>query len=123
MKILAIAVAGAFGTLARYGLQGLVQNSIDSLFPWGTAVVNILGCLAFGVMASIFENYATISGQWRIIILIGFMGGFTTFSSFINDTNSLLVDSQWLWAAGNVAIQNVAGLAALLLGLRLGSLV
>jgi fluoride exporter len=121
-KLLFIALAGALGTLARYGLGGFVQEHSGKLFPWGTVVVNLLGCLVFGVVVSALEERWTMSGQIRSVILIGFMGAFTTFSTFVFETKELLSTEQWLPAIGYFTIHNAGGLGALLLGLVLGRL-
>lgn len=120
-KLVLIAIAGGLGTLARYGLSGLVQNGLkDTLFPWGTFAVNAIGCLIFGLLWTVMDERISISSETRTVILVGFMGAFTTFSTFIFDTGQLLEDSQWLLAFGNVAMQNVVGLAALFAGLAIG---
>ncbi len=121
-KLLLIAAAGAVGTLARYGLSGVVQRFTNSELPWGTVAVNLLGCLVFGTFWSLMESRLSISGETRTIILVGFMGAFTTFSTFAFETTQMLRDSQWLWAAGNLTVQNFVGIAALFLGLAIGRL-
>jgi CrcB protein len=123
-KLLLIAVAGALGTLARYGMTGAVQNVLGKDFPWGTVSVNLLGCLLFGVVWGLtMESRLTVSPEVRIILLVGFMGGFTTFSSFGFEAAKLLEDSEWLLALGYMALQNVGGLVAMFVGLALGRLV
>jgi fluoride exporter len=122
-KLFWIALAGAVGTLARYGLAGLVQNSVKGMFPWGTAAVNLSGCLAFGLLWSAMQSRLTIGPEIRTIVLVGFMGAFTTFSSFVFETGQLARDSEWMLALGNVALQNVVGLAALFVGLVLGRMI
>lgn len=119
-KLLLIALAGSIGTLARYGLSGFVQSLCGKIFPWGTVAVNLLGCLLFGLIWSSLEERWPTSGETRMIILIGFMGAFTTFSTFVFETEELLRDAQWLSALGYFAIHNIGGLAALLVGLTLG---
>lgn len=119
-KLLLIGLAGAVGTLARYGLSGLVQRLGEFSFPWGTMTVNLLGCLLFGLVWAWAEGRLIITGEVRTIILVGFMGGFTTFSSFAFETGMLLRDGQWLPALANVAVQNLVGLAALALGILAG---
>lgn len=119
-KIISLALAGALGTLARFGLSGLVQKFGGSSFPWGTAIVNLSGCLAAGLLWTLFENRWAVSGQTRTIVLIGFMGAFTTFSTLVVETGEMIRASQWLWAAGNIAIHNGLGLAALYVGISLG---
>lgn len=121
-KLLLIAAAGGLGTLARYGLTGVVQNLAGRSFPWGTVVVNVLGCFVFGVLWSSMEDRLAISPQSRQIVLVGFMGAFTTFSTFVFETGQLARDAQWLFAAGNLGLQNGLGLVALFAGLALGRL-
>ena len=120
-KLLLIAVAGALGALSRYGLAGLVHSLIDQMFPWGTAVVNLLGCLGFGFLWALMES--RFSPESRTVVLAGFMGAFTTFSTYMFETQQLLEDGQWLLAAGNLTLQNVVGLAAIFLGLLVGRFV
>ena len=122
-KLLWMALAGALGTLARYGLSKLVQDSTESLFPWGTLAVNVVGCLVFGTLCSALGERFAFSPQTRIILLVGFMGAFTTFSTFAFETGELLREGSWLLAAGNLTAHNMLGLAALFAGLALGRLI
>jgi len=123
-KLLLIGLAGALGTLARYGLSGLIANRFaESSFPWATACVNLVGCLAFGILWSMMETRLSLSSEIRAMILIGFMGAFTTFSTFVYETHGLMQNSLWLLAAGNLLLQNVIGIVALLLGLAIGRLI
>jgi CrcB protein len=115
-KLLWIALAGAVGSLSRYGLQGLVQRHAESMFPWGTLAVNVLGCFLFGLAWALAEERGVMAEDTRVILLVGFMGAFTTFSSFAYDTFHLARDAQWMLAAANVAAQNVVGFLALVLG-------
>jgi fluoride exporter len=121
-KLLLIAVAGSLGTLARYGLGGLIQDHTGKIFPWGTVTVNLLGCLAFGVVWSSLEERRLVSDETRTIILVGFMGAFTTFSTFIFELKGLLSDAEWLPAIGYFTIHNVGGIIALVVGIALGRL-
>ncbi len=118
IKLLLIAVAGGVGTLCRYGLGGLVQDG--KMFPWGTVSVNLLGCLAFGSIFSAMDRRLMLGGDVQIIILLGFMGGFTTFSSYMYELADQLRSAQWLAASGYFALQNLGGWAAMILGLFLG---
>lgn len=120
LKLVYLGLAGAAGTLARYGLSGLVGRSVGAGFPWGTAAVNVVGCLMFGVVWSVFEGRLAVSGQVKAVIFMGFFGAFTTFSTFAFETVQLLDDSQWVWAAGNVLLHTAAGLAAVMAGLAIG---
>jgi len=122
-KFVYLGLAGAAGTIARYWLSGVIQRNVTTAFPLGTAAVNIIGCLFFGLLWAFVENRLSISGQMRMIIFVGFFGAFTTFSSFVFETGQLLDESQWLWAAGNVLFQNVIGIAGILTGLAVGKLI
>lgn len=121
-ELLLLAAAGALGTLSRYWTMGLVQRFAGASFPWGTLVVNASGCLLFGVVWTLAEERLLLRGPTRFIILTGFMGAFTTFSTFAFETGQLMRDSQWLQAVGNVALQNVLGLVCLFVGFSLARL-
>jgi len=115
-----LAAAGAAGTLARYGMQGVVQRHSGGTFPWGTLVVNVLGCFLFGVVWAAATERHLLGSEARIVLLMGFMGAFTTFSSFAFETGELLRSAQWVAAAGNVCLQNALGVAGLLAGMIAG---
>jgi fluoride exporter len=118
IKLLFIALAGAAGTLCRFGLGGFVQEG--RLFPWGTVSVNLLGCLAFGLVFSSLERRMMLGGDVKIVLLIGFMGGFTTFSSYMYELAEQLRGQQWFAASYYFALHNFGGWAAMILGLFLG---
>ena len=122
-KFLFLGLAGAMGTFARYWLSGVTQRAITTAFPLGTASVNLVGCLLFGLLWAFLESRLSVSGQMRTVIFLGFFGAFTTFSSFAFETSQLLDDSQWLWAAGNILFQNVVGIAGMIIGLAIGKLI
>ncbi|KKL17840.1 hypothetical protein LCGC14_2481510 [marine sediment metagenome] len=119
-KLLLLAMAGALGTLARYGLARAVQRMIGMELVWGTLAVNVIGCFAFGLIMALASGRASITPEARIIILVGFMGAFTTFSTFIFETNQLLDQARWLHAAGSVILHNTVGILVLFAGLALG---
>jgi CrcB protein len=119
-KLTWLAAAGAVGTLARYGLGGLVQRLHQTSFPWGTLVVNGLGCFLFGLVWTLAEERLVIGGEMRTVILIGFMGAFTTFSTFAFETGAMLRDAEWLLAAGNLLAHNLLGLTLFFLGAATG---
>ena len=121
-KIALIALAGAFGTLCRYWLSGLTYDILGKDFPWGTWAVNILGCFLFGLVWILAEERGFLSAQARVLILTGFMGAFTTFSTFIFESAGFLEDGRYLPALANVAFQTIVGFAALFGGLLLGRL-
>lgn len=119
-KILLLALAGACGTLARYWLSGAVQGVMGRDFPWGTAAVNLLGCLLFGLVWVLADERQLIRAEFRVVLLVGFMGAFTTFSSLIFETGELMRGTQWAYAALNLMGQNLLGFAAFYIGAALG---
>lgn len=119
-KLLWLSAAGTAGTLARVGLSTLVQRTIPAHVPLGTAVVNVLGCLLFGLAFGWFEGHPGPAASYRLIVLAGFMGAFTTFSSYIFETLRLAESGRFAFAVTNLVAQNALGLAALGAGLFLG---
>jgi CrcB protein len=122
-KIVLIALAGACGTLCRYWLSGLAYDFLGRDFPWGTWAVNILGCFLFGLVWILAEERAFLSAQARLLILTGFMGAFTTFSTLVFESGALMNDGQWLRVVLNVGGQNLVGFVALYLGFGLGRII
>jgi len=119
-KWIAIAAAGALGTVSRYALAGLVQRWTGAGFPWGTFAVNALGCLAFGFVVGILEDRVALATSLRPFVLVGFLGAFTTFSTFAFESAELLVERQAGHVLANVAGQTVLGVILVLVGLAAG---
>lgn len=114
-----IAGAGGFvGSAARYALSTWVTTRLASgtLFPWGTLSVNILGSLAIGVLVGAMVELGDLSERARLLLVVGMLGGFTTFSAFSNETFALARAGQGAMAAGYVAASIAAGLAAVWAG-------
>ncbi len=118
-RIVLLCAAGSAGTLCRYGLAGLIHRFTGAGFPWGTLAVNIIGCFFAGAAWAFFENKWPAAGQVRVVVMIGFMGSFTTFSSYMLETQQLMRTAEWLPAAGNFMLQNGLGFLALLGGISL----
>jgi len=118
VRIFLIAVFGAIGTLARYGLQGIVQQRTAAVFPTGTLAVNLSGCLLLGFLGQLTLNRMVISPEMRVAMTIGFFGGFTTFSSFSWETIKMFEDGEWLWGGAYVLASVGIGLAFTLLGIH-----
>jgi CrcB protein len=116
-----IALFGAIGTLARYGLQGFVQIKTDSTFPYGTLLINLSGCFFLGLIGQITLNRVIIPPEWRMAIGIGFFGGYTTFSSFGWETAKMFESGEWLRASTYVAASVVLGLLLSVAGIRLAN--
>ena len=123
LQILVIAIAGAFGAVSRYGLSLLAYNLFGSGFPYGTFIVNIIGCFLLGFVMQISLATDVISGTWRLAITTGFLGALTTFSTFSYETMRYVSEGGWLLAAGNVAANIVLGLMATFGGLALARLI
>jgi len=121
LRLLLIAVFGAIGTLARYGLQGLVQVKMGSTFPYGTLAINLTGCFFLGLIGQFTLNRMVISPELRMAIAVGFFGGYTTFSSFGWETAKMLEAGEWLWATTYVVSSVVLGLFLSVAGIRLAS--
>jgi len=121
-KFALLALAGALGTLSRYGLVGFVHRINGASFPWGTVAVNLIGCFLAGLLWTLFETRWAVTGETRTLVLVGFMGAFTTFSAMILETGELLRSAEWVFAIANMVIQNGIGFVALFAGVTLGRL-
>jgi len=121
-KLAMLAIAGGLGTLARYSLAGLVHRYDGAAFPWGTLTVNVVGCFLAGLLWALFEGRWAVSGETRVIVFVGFMGAFTTFSAYMLESGELVRSAEWAYAAANVAAQNILGFTALFAGAALGRL-
>ena len=117
-KLLLIAVGGALGAVLRYLVSGWGQGLSPGLFPVGTLIVNVLGCLVFGFVGWIATGPRMVGEELRVFLMVGFLGGFTTFSTYAWETLALARDGQRVGAFANLALSNVLGLAALLVGAR-----
>ena len=95
MRIFLLLVFGALGTLARYILQGVIQTRVGGTFPSGTLVVNLIGCFLIGGIGEYALLHLSFPPEWRIGITVGFIGGFTTFSTYCWETVRMLQDGQW----------------------------
>ena len=121
LRLLLIGAFGAVGTLARYGLQGLVQIKMSSTFPYGTLLINLTGCFFLGLIGQLLLNRVIVPPEWRMAIAVGFFGGYTTFSSFGWETAKMLEAGEWLWATTYVVSSVVFGLLLSVAGIRLAN--
>jgi len=118
-KILLIGIAGLLGTLARYYLSGWADEWWGGTFPFGTLIVNALGCLAIGFLFHATEEKYLIDPALRSAVLVGFLGGFTTFSSFAVQSFTLLRGGEIFLAGVNILVSNIAGVILVWLGYAL----
>jgi fluoride exporter len=123
LKWVLLCVAGAAGTLARYTIGGCACQMMGIRFPYGTLAVNLLGCLIIGFVASLDGVKAWLTPDIRLWVMVGFLGAFTTFSSFIFETANLMKDGQLVLAFGNVFLSVFLGLIFFYVGVLLGKLV
>jgi CrcB protein len=108
-KTILVGLAGLIGTVLRYWLSDVVAKQYGETLPWGTLAVNLIGCLAAGVLFGLIEERFLLNGTVRAVILIGFLGGFTTFSAYGLQTFALLRDGEIGLALLNMVSSNVLG--------------
>jgi len=119
-KLLLIGAGGFIGSVLRYVVSGLVQTLSQSIaFPYGTLAVNVLGCLSIGFISELADSRALISPDTRVFLVVGILGGFTTFSAFGNETMNLIRDGEPALALVNVSAQVLLSLGAVWLGYTL----
>ena len=117
MNILFVAFGGALGSVSRYLLGTWVQSVSKSIdFPFGTLTVNLIGCFVIGFLSQLAEARGVFTSETRAFVFIGILGGFTTFSSFSNDTINLLRDGEIFNALANVGANVILGLLLVWLG-------
>jgi len=127
MKILIfIGIGGFFGSIARYGMTVGIQNWLGGRlgdFPVGTLVVNLLGCLVLGFLGHLLSERFEMAAELRFALTVGFIGAFTTFSTYAYETLAMAREGEQLFAWLNVLGSNALGLLAIWAGSRLGGLV
>ena len=110
-------VAGAVvGAPLRYFIQGRVQEVAGAGFPWGTLVVNVSGCLAIGLLLTLAEDRGALTREARLMLVTGFLGSYTTFSTFGWESYGLVQDGEIFRAAANIGLSVVVGFFAVWLG-------
>ncbi len=115
----AVFFGGGVGSVLRFVVSGWVYSRLDFSLPWGTLAVNVLGSFVIGVFSELFSSYLSVSPEVRMGLLVGLLGGFTTFSSFAMETVSLLRDGEFGYAVGNVVLNNALAILFAFLGLAL----
>ncbi|HWR03336.1 MAG TPA: fluoride efflux transporter CrcB [Humidesulfovibrio sp.] len=121
-KYFVLCLAGAAGTLARFWVSGYVQRLAGEGFPLGNFLVNLSGCLLFGLVYAVVESRSGLPGDMRLYVLTGFMGAYTTFSTYMFESVALMQHGQWLAASANLLGQTVLGVVCIIAGLALGRL-
>ena len=110
LRVILIGLAGLVGTLCRYWLSGVLARRYGETFPAGTLAVNVAGCFLIGFLFYMFQERYVVGQTARTVVLVGFLGGFTTFSSYGLQTFTLLRDGEFAYAVANVVASNLLGL-------------
>jgi fluoride exporter len=114
--VLLIALGGALGAVSRYGMSFWIQERVTGAFPYGTFIVNITGCLLMGIVMTRLNEGGPASVNWRFLVPVGFIGGYTTFSAFAFEAFRLLEQGLPLLGLGYVVCSVILGYGALWLG-------
>ncbi len=115
-NLVAIMFGGALGAAARYGAAGWIQRQSGARFPWGTLLVNLAACFLLGFLAGRWER-STAPAAWRLMWGVGFLGAFSTYSTFALETTHLIRDGWWSGVGTYLALHLVVGVAAVFLGM------
>ena len=116
VNILIIGIGGFLGAISRYGVALWIGQRWGRNFPLGTFVINVSGSFLIGLLMSLFTERFMVNPQWRLLLVVGFLGAYTTFSTFEYETGTLMKDGEWLIAGLNVVLSVFAGFVALKLG-------
>ena len=111
-----IGIGGFLGAITRYVVSAWIGQRWGRSFPLGTFAINVSGSFLIGLLMSLFTERFMVNPQWRLFLTVGFLGAYTTFSTFEYETGTLLKDGEWLVAALNIGLSVVAGFAALKIG-------
>lgn len=118
-NLIIVAVGGGVGSALRYLLQETLHKHIENFEPYGTLVVNILGCLLLGLLAGYAEQEKLVNASMNLLLISGFCGGFTTFSTFAYQGNTLFLSSKPMQAILYIGLSVIVGLIAAYFGYKL----
>ncbi|MDA8340456.1 MAG: fluoride efflux transporter CrcB [Nitrospiraceae bacterium] len=116
INYLIIGIGGFLGAIARYAIGVWIGQKWGRSFPLGTFVINVSGSFFIGLLMSLFTERLMVNPQWRLLLVVGFLGAYTTFSTFEYETGRLIKDGEWLIASMNVVFSVFAGFIALKIG-------
>ncbi|HEV7682408.1 MAG TPA: fluoride efflux transporter CrcB [Pyrinomonadaceae bacterium] len=122
LRLIYIGLAGAVGTLLRYWLSESIAKRFGETFPTGTLIVNLIGCFLAGLLFNLMLSRYPMSPTARTVLLVGFLGGFTTFSAFGLQTFTLLREGELGLALFNIGVSNIGGLLMVWVGFSLAKL-
>ncbi len=123
VKFLNLIIGGAAGTIARYFLAGVVYKFSGTSFPYGTLVVNLSGCFILGLLAALSDKKFIFGPDARVLLMIGFCGAFTTFSTFIFETDNLVRSGQVIRAFSNILASVIFGYILFRVGSFIGEVI
>lgn len=123
LNILVVAAGGSIGAVSRYLVSTWAAERFGAGFPYGTLIVNVVGCFIIGIFMTMTTERFIINPYWRLLITVGFVGGLTTFSSFSYETFRLLEDADMMMAFYNIALNLALGFFATWLGIGAARLV
>lgn len=123
LNILVVAAGGSIGAVSRYLVSTWAAERFGASFPYGTLIVNVVGCFIIGIFMTMTTERFIINPYWRLLITVGFVGGLTTFSSFSYETFRLLEDADMMMAFYNIALNLALGFFATWLGIGAARLV
>lgn len=116
MNYLIVGIGGFLGAISRYGIALWIGQKWGRSFPLGTFVINVSGSFFIGLLMYLFTERFMVNPQWRLLLVVGFLGAYTTFSTFEYETGMLVKDGEWLIASMNVIFSVFAGFVALKIG-------
>lgn len=119
MQMLWIGIGGFLGANARYAFGRWISHHLGIAFPWGTGIVNVTGAFLIGVIFTLLTDRVVDDPMWRQLVIVGFLGGYTTFSSFTFESVTMMQDGRWMPALAYIVGSNALGLLACFAGISL----
>lgn len=119
MQMLWIGIGGFLGANARYAFGRWIGHHLGIVFPWGTGIVNVTGAFLIGVIFTLLTDRVVDDPMWRQLVIVGFLGGYTTFSSFTFESVTMMQDGRWMPALAYIVGSNALGLLACFAGIAL----